>query len=115
MDLPNLSLPDQQDALIARIAAANPHTIVVLETGTPVTMPWIHQVSGVLEAWYAGSRGATAVANILFGDVNPTAKLPITFPLSEADLPRVKVAQPPPGSTASDAVMRGEAGHATFG
>jgi beta-glucosidase len=115
MDLPNLSLPDQQDALIARVAAANPHTIVVLETGTPVTMPWIHQVPGVLEAWYGGSRGANAVANILFGDVNPTAKLPITFPLSEADLPRAKVAQPPPGSTADQAVMHGESGHTTFG
>jgi beta-glucosidase len=95
MDLPNLSLPDDQDRLIARVAAANPHTIVVLETGSPVTMPWVGQVSGILEAWYGGSRGADAVANILFGDVNPSAKLPMTFPKSEADLPHPKLITPP--------------------
>jgi beta-glucosidase len=102
MDLPNLSLPDNQDALIAAVAAANPRTIVVLETGTAVTMPWIDKVSGVLEVWYAGSKGADAVANILFGDVNPSAKLPMTFPLSIADLPHTTVVQPPP--TAKDIV-----------
>ena len=96
MDLPNLSLPDNQDALIAQVAAANPRTIVVLETGTAVTMPWIDQVSAVLEVWYAGSKGADAVANILFGDVNPSAKLPMTFPLNVADLPHTTVVQPPP-------------------
>ena len=95
MDLPNLSLPDNQDALIAAVAAANPKTIVVLETGTAVTMPWIDKVSGVLEAWFAGSKGADAVANILFGDVNPSAKLAMTFPLSVADLPHTTVVQPP--------------------
>ena len=95
MDLPNLSLPDNQDALIAAVAAANPHAIVVLETGTAVTMPWIDQVAGVLEVWYAGSKGADAVANVLFGDINPSAKLPMTFPLSLNDLPRTTVAQPP--------------------
>ncbi len=83
-DLPNLSLPENQDALIEQVAAANPRTIVVLETGTAVMMPWIDKVGGVLEAWYAGSKGADAVANVLFGNVNPSAKLPITFPLSEA-------------------------------
>ncbi|MGH9567383.1 MAG: glycoside hydrolase family 3 protein, partial [Candidatus Angelobacter sp.] len=87
MDLPNLTLPHDQDALIAKVAAANPHTIVVLETGDPVTMPWVNDVSAILEAWYPGSRGADALANVLFGDVNPSAKLPITFPKSEADLP----------------------------
>ncbi len=55
MDLPNLSLPDNQDALIAQVAAANPHTIVVLETGTAVTMPWLDKVAGVVEVWFAGS------------------------------------------------------------
>jgi beta-glucosidase len=95
MDLPNLSLPDNQDALIEQVAAANPRTIVVLETGTAVTMPWIDKVSGVLEAWYGGSKGADAVANVLFGDVNPSAKLPMTFPLSVNDLPRTTVTQPP--------------------
>ena len=102
MDLPNLSLPDNQDALIAAVAAANPRTIVVLESGTAVTMPWIDKVSGVLAAWYAGSKGADAVANVLFGDVNPSAKLPLTFPLSVADLPHTTVVKPPP--TAKDIV-----------
>jgi beta-glucosidase len=96
-DLPSLSLPDNQDALIEQVAAANPRTIVVLETGSAVTMPWLSQVSGVLEAWYAGSKGADAVANILFGDVNPSAKLPMTFPRSEADLPHPQLVTPPPG------------------
>jgi beta-glucosidase len=100
MDLDSLSLPENQDALIAQVAAANPHTIVVLETGGPVTMPWADQVSGILEAWYAGSRGADAVANVLFGDVNPSAKLPLTFPRSEADIPHPKLVKPPSSSTA---------------
>jgi beta-glucosidase len=95
MDLDSLSLPDKQDELIATVAVANPHTVVVLETGTAVTMPWADQVSGILEAWFAGSRGAEAVANILFGDVNPSAKLPMTFPRSEADLPHPTVVKPP--------------------
>jgi beta-glucosidase len=100
MDLPSLALPDNQDALIAAVAAANPQTIVVIESGTAVTMPWIDNVAGVLEAWYAGSKGADAVANVLFGDVNPSAKLPMTFPLSVADLPHTTVVKPPP--TAKD-------------
>jgi beta-glucosidase len=95
MDLDSLSLPDNQDQIIAKVAAANPHTVVVLETGTAVTMPWADQVSGILEAWYAGSRGAEAVANLIFGDVNPSAKLPMTFPRSEADLPHPTVVKPP--------------------
>jgi beta-glucosidase len=87
MDLPNLSLPENQDALIEAVAAANPHTIVVLETGGPVTMPWIDKVSAVVEAWYPGIHGSEALANILFGDVNPSGKLPLTFARTEADLP----------------------------
>ena len=90
MDLPNLSLPENQDALIEAVAAANPHTIVVLETGGPVTMPWIDKVSAVIEAWYPGIRGSEAMANILFGDVNPSGKLPLTFARTEADLPHPK-------------------------
>jgi beta-glucosidase len=95
MDLDSLSLPDKQDDLIAQVTAANPHTIVVLETGGPVTMPWVSQPAAILEAWYAGSRGAEAVANILFGDVNPSAKLPLTFPVTEADLPHPTIVKPP--------------------
>jgi beta-glucosidase len=97
LDLPNLSLPENQDALIEQVAGANPRTIVVLETGTAVLMPWINKVSAVVEAWYAGSKGADAVANILFGDVNPSAKLPMTFPRSEADLPHPQLVMPPRG------------------
>jgi beta-glucosidase len=98
MDLPDLSLPENQDALISRVAAANPRTVVVLETGTAVTMPWIDRVAGVLEAWYAGSKGHEAVANILFGDVNPSAKLPMTFPRSVDDVPHPKLVTPPPAN-----------------
>jgi beta-glucosidase len=87
MDVPNLSLADNQNALIEQIASVNPHTIVVLETGTAVTMPWIDKVAGVVEAWYAGSSGHKALANILVGEVNPAGKLPLTFPRSEDDLP----------------------------
>jgi beta-glucosidase len=87
MDVPSLSLPDNQDALIEQVASANPHTIVVLETGTAVTMPWIDKVAGVVEAWYAGSSGHKALADILVGDVNPSGKLPLTFTRSEQDLP----------------------------
>ena len=96
MDLPTLSLPDGQDELIARVAEANPHTIVVLETGTAVKMPWIDKVQGVVEAWYAGSSGHKALANVLTGKVNPSAKLAMTFPISEDDLPRPTIAPLPP-------------------
>jgi beta-glucosidase len=95
-DSPSLTLPAGQHELIAQVAAANPHTIVVLETGNPVSMPWVDHVSAILEAWFAGSSGDHALANILFGDVNPSGKLPITFPKSEADLPHLKIAQPAP-------------------
>ena len=95
IDLQNLSLPDKQDALIEAVAAANPHTIVVLETGGAVLMPWIDKVSAVIEAWYPGIRGSEALANVLFGDVNPSGKLPLTFPRSEADLPHPKHVDPP--------------------
>ena len=90
MDVPSLSLPENQDSVIEAVAAANPHTIVVLETGGPVTMPWIDKVSAVIEAWYPGIRGSEALANILFGDVNPSGKLPLTFPRTEADMPHPK-------------------------
>jgi beta-glucosidase len=95
-DMSSLSLPGNQDALVSAVAAANPHTIVVLETGGAVTMPWIDHVSAALEAWFPGIRGGEAIANILFGDVNPSARLPITFPRSEQDLPRPKIAEQPP-------------------
>jgi beta-glucosidase len=86
-DRPNLSLPEPQDQLISTIATANPHTIVVLKTGGPVLMPWLEQVSAVLEAWYPGEEDGSAVADLLFGKVNPSGKLPMTFPKAEADTP----------------------------
>ncbi len=87
LDLPTLALPDNQDALVEAVAAANPHTVVVLETGTAALMPWASKVEGIVEAWYGGSRGATALARVLTGRVNPSGKLAMTFPLSDADLP----------------------------
>jgi beta-glucosidase len=114
MDLPDLRLPDKQDELIEKVAAANPHTIVVLETGTAVTMPWLDKVAGVAEAWYGGSRGAEAVANVLFGDVNPSAKLPMTFPRSVADLPHPHLITPPPGSHGNRAVQNAGEAKPTF-
>jgi len=107
-DLPGLSLPENQDSLIEQVAAANPKTIVVLETGTAVTMPWVDKVGGVMEAWYAGSKGADAVANILFGNVNPSAKLPMTFPRSEADLPHPELVKPPGGGEDAGAKVKPE-------
>ena len=98
MDMPTLSLAPNQNQLIETVADANPHTVVVLETGSPATMPWAGKVSGILEAWYPGSRGAEAIANVLSGAVNPTGKLAVTFPLSDADLPHPKLVTPPPAS-----------------
>ena len=91
-DAATLSLPDKQDDLVAAVAAANPKTIVVLETGGPVAMPWIDKVDGVLAAFFPGNRGAEAIANILFGEVNPSAKLPVTYAKSDADLPHPQIA-----------------------
>ncbi len=99
MDLPSLSLPHNQDALIAAVAAASPHTVVVIESGSPVTMPWAAAPAAILEAWYAGSDGANALGNVLFGTVNPSGKLPNTFPKSEADLPHPTITQPPPAAS----------------
>jgi beta-glucosidase len=95
-DLPDLNLRDDQDQLIAAVAAANPHTIVVLETGGAQVMPWLESVSAVLEAWYPGQQGGQAIANILFGEVNPSGKLPITFPKNVSDLPRPIIPSPGP-------------------
>lgn len=95
MDLSTLALAGDQNELIDAVATANAHTVVVLETGGPVTMPWVEKPAAIVETWYAGSSGATAVARVLAGDVNPAAKLPITFPLSDADLPHPTIVMPP--------------------
>jgi beta-glucosidase len=91
LDAPTLALPHGQDSLIAAVAAANPKTVVVLETGGPVTMPWIDAVGAVVEAWYPGTAGGEAIARVLTGEVNPSGRLPATFPQSEAQLPRARV------------------------
>ncbi len=82
-DRGTLTLPQDQDRLIRAVAAANPNTVVVLATSGPVTMPWIDAVPSVLETWYPGQAQGTAVASLLFGDANPSGKLPVTFPVSE--------------------------------
>ncbi|HEV7136522.1 MAG TPA: glycoside hydrolase family 3 C-terminal domain-containing protein [Steroidobacteraceae bacterium] len=87
----SLTLPDGRDKLIAAVAAANPRTVVVLETGGPVLMPWLSQVAGVLEAWYPGSGGGEAIAQVLVGAVDPSGHLPVTFPASLDQLPHVQL------------------------
>jgi beta-glucosidase len=94
-DLSSITLPGQQNQLISAVAAANPHTVVVLNTGSAVTMPWLGSVAGVFEAWYPGQEDGNAIAELLFGDVNPSGKLPVTFPASLADVPASTAAQWP--------------------
>lgn len=98
LDLASLSLPDakadpynqqyDQNALIAAVAAKAKRVIVVLENGSPALMPWLANVHGVLEAWYPGTQGGQAIADLLFGDANPSGRLPLTFPKQEGDLPQ---------------------------
>ncbi len=99
MDMPNLNFTDvihatpvDQDAVVAAVAAANPHTVVVMENGGAQVMPWLGSVTAVLEAWFPGLRGGQAIANLLFGVVNPSGKLPMTFPASVAQLPNPVIA-----------------------
>jgi len=105
LDVPELNLPDGQDALIAAVTAANPRTIVVLETGGPVLMPWLDRSAAVLEAWYAGARGAQAITAVLFGDANPSGRLPVSFPAGVDQLPRPVL----PGAETLDADSLGNA------
>jgi beta-glucosidase len=87
MDRSTLALPADQDKLIAAVAGANRRTVVVLNSSSAVTMPWLDRVGAVVEAWYPGQTSGTALANVLFGDVNPSGKLPVTFPASEGQMP----------------------------
>lgn len=87
-DLADLSLPWGQDEMITAVAAANPNTVVVLETGNPVSMPWRDAVNAVVQAWYPGQAGARAIAEMLTGRVNPSGRLPITFPVDLDQTPR---------------------------
>ena len=94
-DLRSLSLPNGQDAMIEAVAAANPNTIVVLNTGGPVLMPWRNQVKGILEAWYPGQEDGNAIASVLFGDTDPSGHLTETFPARLAQTPTAGLAEFP--------------------
>ncbi len=94
-DRSSLNLPDHQNALISAITKVNKNTIVVLNTGDPILMPWEKNTSTILQMWYSGQEGAQATANILSGKVNPSGKLPVTFPKSEKDTPFQTKAQFP--------------------
>ena len=87
LDLPGLALPGRQDELIARVAAANRRTVVVLQSGGPVAMPWLDQVSAVLQAWYPGQECGNAIADVLFGQADPGGRLAQTFPVRIEDNP----------------------------
>jgi beta-glucosidase len=95
MDRDSLVLPGDQDALIAAVAAVNPHTIVVLHTSGPVLMPWLADVPAVIQAWYPGQETGHAIAAVLFGDVAPAGRLPMTFPASESQGPAQQPSQYP--------------------
>ena len=86
-DRPNLELVGEQNALVERVAAANPNTVVVLNTGSPIAMPWLDRVAAVVQAWYPGQECGNAIADVLFGDVPASGKLPQTFPLRLEDNP----------------------------
>ena len=85
LDLPNMRLPGRQEELIEKVAAVNPRTVVVLQTGGPVEMPWLDKVSAVVQAWYPGQEAGNAIADVLFGDAEPGGRLPQTFPKHLSD------------------------------
>ena len=94
-DRPDLSLPSAQDELISAVAAANPHTVVVIDAGAPVAMPWLDQVAAVVDAWYPGESNGTALASVLYGATDPSGHLPVTFPRSLSQVPASTPAQFP--------------------
>lgn len=91
LDQDSLSLPHKQDLTIQAVASANPRTVVVLQTGSPVAMPWLASVGAVVEAWYPGTLGGETIARMLTGEADAGGRLPMTFPASEAQLPRPKL------------------------
>ena len=97
-DARSLNLPGGQDQLVEAVTRANPRTAVVLETGGPVLMPWLEQTAAVLEVWYPGQKGGEAIAEILSGAANPSGRLPVTFPVSEDQLPHPKIQGDPNGA-----------------
>ena len=86
-DRADLTLPNDQDALIAAVEKANPHTVVVLQTGGPVTMPWLGNTKALVQTYFGGQEVGSALANVLFGKVSPEGRLPITYPRSTAQVP----------------------------
>ncbi|WP_045046823.1 beta-glucosidase [Rouxiella chamberiensis] len=94
LDAQGLALSKEQNQLVEALAAVNRRTIVVLETGGPVTLPWLDRVPAVLEAWYPGSGGGEAIAGVLFGRVNPGGRLPVTFPADDSQLPQPEQVDP---------------------
>jgi beta-glucosidase len=104
MDRMTLALPNDQDALIEAVAKANPHTVVVLNTGGGVTMPWLDKVAGVVEMWLPGDAYGSAAAKLLFGDAEPSGRLPVTFPKDETQGPATKSSQYP-GTLAADGAV----------
>jgi beta-glucosidase len=94
-DVGDINLPADQNQLISDVAAANPNTVVVVNSGSAVTMPWANSVRGIIEAWYPGQEDGNALASLLFGDSNFSGKLPVTFPKSLADVPANTAAQFP--------------------
>src|SRR5215469_13448564 len=94
-DRPSLNLPSAQDELISAVAAVNPHTVVVIDAGAPVAMPWLPQVAGVIDAWYPGQTSGTSLASVLFGQADPSGHLPVTFPASLSQMPTSAAAQFP--------------------
>ena len=94
-DRPSLNLPSAQDELISAVAAANPRTVVVVNAGAPVAMPWLPKVAAVVDAWYPGQTSGTALASVLFGQTDPGGHLPVTFPASLRQVPASATAQFP--------------------
>ncbi len=86
-DRQSLALPGRQDELVSRVAAVNPRTIVVVNSGMPVLMPWASEVAAIIQAWLPGQAMGDAVADVLFGTAEPGGRLPVTLPASEADCP----------------------------
>ena len=107
-DAPNLSLPDGEDRLVERVAKANPHTVVVLETGGPVLMPWLDRTAAVISAWYPGEKGGEAIADILTGAADPSGRLPVTFPAREPPSPSPELPGATPGAV-GDPIVRYDA------
>ncbi len=101
-DRASMDLPGDQDELIRRVAAANPRTVVVINAGSPVSMPWANDVAAIVQAWYPGQEGGDAIADVLFGGSEPGGRLPTTFPVRVEDSP-------------SDLTFPGEAGQVSYG